>query len=499
MGMLQTREWYDLARQTNWRPKYITEEELFPPAFSDPFGIPIADWETFDEPYKTTYRDYVQTQREKDVGAYSVKSATARNEFYRKAAPGWKSILQFHFGSIPFVEYGSVSAFGRMTRFGKAPGMRNMATFGSLDETRHTQIQMYFGYEFIGEHRAFDWAQKAPNTDNWVVISERHCFDDVEHTRDAVSSAIMTNFSFEQGFTNLQFIALSADAKKYGDFSFASMLQTVQSDEARHSQIGEPLIEIMMKAGKEKEAQQLIDISFWRIWKQFSALSGVSIDYYTPLERREHSFKEFVENFVCTQFVRNLEALGLKKPWYWDEYFLPEINTYHHAQQIGIYLYRATQWWDAVAGVSPSERDWLEQKYPGWNDTFGQVWDVIIENVLSGRKERTEPAFMPMMCNMTGLELTGMPGKKWNVKALHEDIDGRRYYFGSPVDKWIFDLAPERYKGHLSIIDRVVKGLIPAGPEPFFQYMSMPKGDRGVDGDNFAWAEGYRPPLRAAE
>ncbi|MCK9910521.1 toluene monooxygenase, partial [Microbacteriaceae bacterium K1510] len=110
---------------------------------------------------------------------------------------------------------------------------------------RHTQIQMYFGYEFIGEHRAFDWAQKAPNTDNWVVISERHCFDDVEHTRDAVSSAIMTNFAFEQGFTNLQFIALSADAKKYGDYSFSAMLQTVQSDEARHSQIGEPLFEIM--------------------------------------------------------------------------------------------------------------------------------------------------------------------------------------------------------------------------------------------------------------
>ena len=99
--------------------------------------------------------------------------------------------------AIPFVEYGSVSAFARMTRFGKGPGMRNMANFGSLDEVRHTQIQMYFGYEFVNQHRAFDWAQKAPNTDNWIIISERHTFDDVEHTRDAVSAAIMTNFSFE--------------------------------------------------------------------------------------------------------------------------------------------------------------------------------------------------------------------------------------------------------------------------------------------------------------
>ncbi len=492
MGMLATRDWYDIARQTNWTAKYAADAQIFPSEFSDPFGIPMDQWEEFDEPYKVTYRDYVQTQREKDVGAYSVKSATSRNEFYRKAESGWKSMLQFHFGSIPFVEYGSVSAFARMTRFGKAPGMRNMATFGSLDETRHTQIQMFFGYEFIGEHRAFDWAQKAPNTDNWVVISERHCFDDVEHTRDAVSSAIMTNFAFEQGFTNLQFIALSADAKKYGDFSFSAMLQTVQSDEARHSQIGEPLIEIMMRAGRKEEAQRLVDISFWRVWKQFSALSGVSIDYYTPLERREHSFKEFVENFVCTQFLRNLNALGLDKPWYWDDYFLPDINTYHHAQQIGIYLYRATQWWDAVAGVSPVEREWLEKKYPGWNDTYGQIWDVIIENILKGRSERTEPKILPMMCNMTGLELTGVPGKSWDVKALHLDLDGRRYHFGSPVDKWIFELEPERYKGHLSFIDRFVAGLMPSGPEGPFEYMSMPAGDRGVCGDNFAWAEGYR-------
>jgi toluene monooxygenase system protein A len=210
------------------------------------------------------------------------------------------------------------------------------------------------------------------------------------------------------------------------------------------------------------------------------------------MERREHSFKEFVENFVCTQFLRNLNALGLDKPWYWDKYFLPDINTYHHAQQLGMYLYRATQWWDAVAGVSPHEREWLEKKYPGWNDTFGQTWDVIIDNVLSGRKERTEPTFLPMFCNMTGLELTGVPGKNWDVKACHLDLDGRRYHFGSPVDKWIFEIEPDRYKGHLSFIDRFVAGLMPAGPDGPFEYMSMPAGDRGVCGDNYAWVEGYR-------
>lgn len=489
---LKNSDWYEIARDTNWTPKYVTEDDLFPPQFSDPYGIPVSAWETFDEPYKVTYREYVKTQREKDVGAYSVKAALSRVDFYKKSAPGWKALLQMHFGTIPFVEYGSVSAFARITRFGKGPGMRNMANFGTLDEIRHTQIQMFFGYEFLSVDRAFDWAQKAPNSDNWVVMSERHCFDDVEHTRDAVSAAIMTNFSFEQGFTNLQFVALSADARRYGDFSFATMLQTVQSDEARHSQIGEPLIQIMVENGKKAEAQKLIDISFWRVWKQFSALSGIAFDYYTPLDKREFSLKEFVHEFVTTQFLRNLEALGLEKPWYWDQYFLPDVDTYHHAQQIGIYMYRDTEWWDPIAGVSPEEREWLEEKYPGWNDTFGQVWDVITDNLKHGRMDRLTPKPLPMMCAMTGLELTGIPGKKWNVRECTLDLEGHRYHFGSPVDKWIFEQEPSRYKGYKGFIDRVVAGMMPPGPDGVFEYMSMSPEERGTCGEKFKWADAIK-------
>lgn len=492
MTMLRNEDWYSIARDTNWTPTYVAESDLFPPEFSDPYGIALSEWEKFDEPYKVTYREYVHTQREKDVGAYSVKAATDRVAYYKAAEPGWKALLQLHFGAVPFVEYGSVSAFARITRFGRAPGMRNMASFGTLDEIRHTQIQMYFAYEFLQVDGVFDWAQKASRTNNYIVMSERNCFDDVEHTRDAVSSAIMTNFSFEQGFTNLQFIGLSSDAKRNGDHSFAAMLQTVQSDEARHAQIGEPLIQIMVDNGKVAEAQRLIDISFWRVWKQFSALSGVCMDYYTPLAKREHSLKEFVQEFVVNQFLRNLKALGLEKPWYWDEHFLPDIETYHHAQHIGMYLYRATGWWDPVSGTTPAERDWLEEKYPGWNATYGEVWDVITDNILAGRFDRTVPSVAPMMCQMVGFELSGVAGRNWKVDSYHVDLDGKRYHFGSPVDKWIFELEPSRYRNYLSFVDHLVEGRMPPGPDGLFEFMSMAPHERGECATGFAWAEAFR-------
>ena len=505
MALLEMHEWYDLTRDTNWTPAYVSEEELFPTELSDPFGIPVEQWETFDEPYKVCYRDYVETQRDKDISAYSVKSALARADFFKNASPHWKALLALHFSPIGFAEFHSASAFARMTRFSRAPGMRNMATFGTLDEMRHGQIQMYFAYEFIKHDRVFDWAHKSSKTENWIIISLRHALDDVEHTRDAISAAIMTNFAFEQGFTNLQFIGLSADAAKAGDHTFATMLQSIQTDEARHAQIGTPLITIMIENGRKAEAQRLIDIGFWRIWKQFSALSGISMDYYTPLEFREHSLKEFMHEWVVDQFARNIKALGLDLPWYWD-YFLHDIETFHHCQQIGIYVYRATQWWRPIACVSPAERDWLEEKYPGWNDTYGKCWDVVIDNIREGRFEKTVPEVPPLICNMCGLEVTGIarcraPGRtaaRWNATDFHLDHEGRRYHFCSEPCKWVFELEPTRYQGHRSIIDRLLDGTVPPGPDGFYEYMGQSFEERGVCGYDYQWIDGYDVPRAAA-
>ncbi len=41
MAVLNRMDWYDLARSTNWTPKYVTEDELFPPQLSgEPMSAP---------------------------------------------------------------------------------------------------------------------------------------------------------------------------------------------------------------------------------------------------------------------------------------------------------------------------------------------------------------------------------------------------------------------------------------------------------------------------
>ena len=498
MSLLERSEWYDLTRATNWTPKYVSDEELFPEEMSGGRGISMEAWETYDEPYKVTYPEYVTTQREKDAGAYSVKAALERANYVDTADPGWVSTLKAHYGAIALAEYAAATAEARMMRFARAPGNRNMATFGMLDETRHGQIQLYFPHEHCKRDRQWDWAHKAYHSNEWAAIAARHFFDDMMMTRDAVSVSIMLTFAFETGFTNMQFLGLAADAAQAGDHTFASLISSIQTDEARHAQQGGPSLKIMLEQGKKEEAQQMIDVSFWRSWKLFSVLTGPMMDYYTPLEHRKQSFKEFMQEWIIGQFERQILDLGLDTPWYWDE-FNRALDETHHGMHLGVWFWRPTVWWNPAAGVTPDDRDWLEEKYPGWNDTWGKPWDVIIDNLANGRPELTGPETLPMVCNMSNIPIIGTPGNGWNVKDYPLVYEGRPYHFGSEQDRWCFEVDPERYKGHMNFIDRFLAGKMqPMDLMGGLAYMGLAPGEIGDDAHGYAWMEAYKKATKAA-
>jgi toluene monooxygenase system protein A len=319
-------------------------------------------------------------------------------------------------------------------------------------------------------------------------------------TRGAAETSISANFAFETGFTNLQFIGLSGDAANAGDFTFSKLIQSIQSDEARHAQLGTPLLQMMIENGQKAKAQNLIDIAFWRSYRLFTILSGIPMDYYVPLEVRESSFKEFMEEWIVTQFMKSIEDLGLSKPWYWD-IFLRDLDEHHHGQHLGTYSWRPTLWWNPAAGVSPEERDWLEEKYPGWNDTFGKQWDVITDNVRNGHLDRTIPETLPVVCNMCHIPVispTAFNAGYYTSPApkIHTH-KGRRYIFCGEVCQWVFEQNPARYEGHLNIVDQFLAGMIqPPTLEGALTYMGLSEAERGTDAENYAWAfKGYDAAL----
>jgi toluene monooxygenase system protein A len=492
MDLLKRESWYELAQKLDWRFGSVRPDEVYPEAMSGLGRVPLEAWRAWQEPYRVTYREYVENQREKDAGVYAIKAGLAKANLIDRLEPGWKSILKAHYGAIALGEYVAAIGEAHMARFGADSAWRNMATFGMLDEMRHGQIQLFFPHEFVSRDRQFDWAHKAYSTQEWGSIAARSLFDDMFAAATALETAIQLTFTFETGFTNLQFLGMAADAMGIGDYTFSNLLSSIQTDESRHAQIGAPTLAILLEHDRER-AQYLIDKMFWRAWRIFALLTGISMDYYTPLEHRRMSFKEFMQEWIVDQFLGNIRDLGLDVPWYWDR-FLYELDHAQHALHLGVYFWRPTVWWPTPSGMKPAEREWLNAKYPNWEAHWGRHWDVIIANYLNGHPEKVLPETLPVVCAIDQLPICEPDRRTGKVQPRVLSYRGKKYHFCSEVCQWIFEQEPDRYAGQKTIVDRFLEGMIqPATLEGALRYMGFEHPEEmGTDPENGQWAEAYR-------
>jgi toluene monooxygenase system protein A len=478
--MLKRDEWLNLARKLDWEPSYVREEEMFPPVVSGTPWLPHAAWAGWDEPFRTTFADYVTTQHAKDASVYAVRDAVGKVEDVKKLAAPWLSALKLHAATLPLAEFAAVVGNLRAVRFGRDSAWRNAATFGALDELRHTQIPLVVMHELLRWDAQFDWTHRFYHSNNWVAIAGRHLVDELLLSSNPIEFAIATNFVFETGFTNLQFVGLSSLAHGVGDKMFEKMVQSIQSDEARHSQIGGPVL-ATIAAHDRDYAQYLLDKWFWRSWLLFAIVTGFGMDYLTPLEARKHSFKEFAEEWILDQYLRTLEDYGLKRPWYWDT-FLAALESYHHMVYASAYTYRASVWFDFVV-PGPAERAWLRSKYPRTWDAIDPVWTQVTERWREadpGNDFAVHGTAIVTFCDLCQLVLCGGTPAKNTATTLEHG--GRRYIFCSEPCRWIFEREPERYAAHKDVVKRVLAGEAPANLVALVrQYFGLDHGTWGRD------------------
>jgi toluene monooxygenase system protein A len=286
---------------------------------------------------------------------------------------------------------------------------------------------------------------------------------------DAVDVAIQLNFVFETGFSNLQFMALAAMADGADHHLFEKALASIQTDEARHAQIGHPVVRTLLENGATERAQYLVDKMWWRCWRLLIALTGTAMEYLTPLEARTRSFKQFMEEWVVEQFTKNLAEFELERPWFWD-LFIEELDSAHHSLQLGLYAYRTSLWFD-VASPDAREREWLCDRYPAWNDTFAPHWDRIEQQWATGGEPGTLAYALPALCNLCQLPtLFVRPGKN---TACTMEFEGRSYLFCSEPCRWIFTREIERFAGHENVVDRIVAGKAPGKLTDLHEWMGL--------------------------
>jgi toluene monooxygenase system protein A len=457
--MLERDAWLDLARQLDWELSYVSEAEAFPAELSGRPWLPHAAWAGWDEPYRTTFAEYAANQHGKEAAVRAVREAVGRVDDYRRLPGGWLSGLKLHAATLPLAEFAAVIGNLRAARFGRASAWRTMALFGALDEMRHSQIPLLLMHELVGWDAQFDWTHRLLHTDDWVAIAGRHLVDELLVLADPIELGIATNIVFETGFTNLQFVGLAAVARTVGDRAFETMIKSIQTDEARHAQIGPPVLRVVVEHDRAY-AQYLIDKWFWRTWLFFAVVTGFHMDYLTPLEHRDRSFREFVDEWIIDQFDRTLADLGLERPWYWAE-FLAATEHYHHMVYVSAYTHRATVWFDMPL-PGPDERAWLAAKYPASWPALEPIWQRVAERCREagpGVEWHTQGATPVAFCNLCQLVLCGGTPAANAARTLEHD--GQTFIFCSEPCAWIFQREPERYAHHKDVVKRILAGQAP--------------------------------------
>jgi toluene monooxygenase system protein A len=497
--VLKRDDWLDLARKLDWEFSYVREEDVYPEVQSGTPWLPHSEWQDWEEPFRTTYTEYVINQHKKDAAVQAVRESVGRIEDFEKQSKPWLNGLKLHAATLPLAEFAAVIGNLRGARFGRDSAWRIMATFGALDEFRHTQIPLQIMHEIVKRDPQFDWTHKFYHTNDWVAVAGRHLMDELLLGSEAVEFAVATHFVFETGCTNLQFIGLASVAHQAGDRMFEKMVSSIQTDEARHAQIGHAVLSKLVQHAPER-AQYLLDKWFWRSFMLFAIVTGFTMDYLTPLEQRMMSFKEFMHEWVLDQYIRTLDEFGMQKPWYWDT-FLRALDYYHHMVYVSAYTYRATVWFDFVV-PSPKERAWLRRKYPSSWLQLEPVWERVIERWRQadpGNDWAVHGTCMVGLCDMCQLVLChGTPQEN---SATNLDYSGRKYIFCSAPCRWIFEKEPERYAGHKNIVSRILAGEAPANLIGLLQrYFLLTPQTWGKDsfGGDYPWlsrpAKSAQPP-----
>src|SRR5690348_12002617 len=116
--MIAREDWQDLARKLDWEMSYVEEAAAYPEAIAGRPWLPNAAWSEWQEPYRTTFSEYVATQHQKEVAVRAIRDALGSIEDAAKLDRGWLNAVKLHAATLPLAEFSAVVGNLRAARFG---------------------------------------------------------------------------------------------------------------------------------------------------------------------------------------------------------------------------------------------------------------------------------------------------------------------------------------------------------------------------------------------
>lgn len=497
MAKASMRERYQLlTRDLDWKPSYVTEQELYPHTRFE--GIKIHDWDAWEDPFRLTVDAYCKYQMEKDKRLYAVLDSFAQGQGHLQVTDGrYLNAIRLFLQGVTPLEYQAHRHFAYLGRHLNGPGARFACLCQSIDELRHTQtethaISMYNKY-YGGFHSFPKMHDRV-----WYLSVPKSFFDD---GLSAGPFEFMTaiSFSFEYFLTNLLFVPFMSGASFNGDLSTMSFGFSAQSDESRHMTLGLSVVKFILEQdeGNVPIMQDWIDKWFWRGYRLLG-LVACMMDYFLP--KKVMSWKEAFELYLEQQMLEglfpDLAYYGVEPPRHVEQAIAEKE---YLSSQVFWILYQFSHAASFTTTIPPkAEQDWLSEQYP---NTFDRYYRPLFEKAERMAAEGNRFFFpgLPMLCQTCqipmGFTEVGDPTATSFRSSQHQ---GERYNFCSDGCKWIFDREPWKYIQAWLPVHQIYQGNCGGAtiPEVLAWYGIDAGADNGeytTSPDAAQWAQWHQP------
>lgn len=432
-----------LTRDLDWKPTYVSEEQLYPHMRFE--GIKIHDWDAWDDPFRLTMDAYCKYQAEKDKRLYATFDSFAQGQGHLQISDAryFNAMRLFLQGVMP-LEYMAHRHFAYQARQFSGPGPRFAALCQSIDELRHAQTETHalstLNKYYDGFHSPTKMFERV-----WYLSVPKSYFEDGLSAGPFEFMAAIS-FSFEYFLTNLLFVPFMSGASFNGDISTMSFGFSAQSDESRHMTLGLEVIKFMLEQDEDNVPiiQDWIDKWFWRGYRLLTIVAYMQ-DYLLP--RKVMSWKEAFELYLEKQMLEglfpDLEYYGIRPPRHVEQAIVEKDYVSHQAAWI---FYQFSHVAAFTTTVPPKdEMDWLSAQYP---DTFDRHYRPLWEKAaaMQANGNRFFNRGLPQLCQVCQIPMSFTEvGDPTTIAQRHSVFRDERYNFCSEGCQWIFDREPEKY------------------------------------------------------
>jgi phenol hydroxylase P3 protein len=464
-----TQKYHIYTRGLDWEPTYVSKKDIYP--YAEYEGIKIKDWNKWEDPFRMTVDAYWKFQAEKDRRFYAILDGFIQNQGHLTLSDAryLNSIKLFIQGVTP-LEYMAHRGFAFVARHLPGAGPRTAGFFQSMDELRHTQIEVHAGSNF---NRYYDGFHSMTHMHDrvWYLSVPKSYFDDAV-TAGPFEYITAISFSFEYALTNLLFVPFMSGAAYNGDTPTMTFGFSAQSDESRHMTLGLQVVKFLLEQHEDNVPiiQAWIDKWWWRGYR-LTTLVAAMMDYMLPkrVMSWKESFELYIEDQILEGLFRDLEKYGIRPPLHMEQSIKEKEFLSHDVYWIlfGFTYAAAFHTWIPTE----AEMEWLAEKYPR---TFNQYYRPLFEKAKEVKTPLPGGRFyylgLPQLCQVCQIPMGFCdPDDPKNVVQRHVEYKGEVYHFCSDGCKWIFEREPEKYIQSWLPVHEIYKGNCfaepPKGPD----------------------------------